>query len=215
MTTEDAHQVLGRIYPVSRETTDRLAIYVAELRRWQSVKNLIGPATLDEIWLRHVADSLQLLAFAPSGANRWLDLGSGAGLPGLVLAVFGAAERPSLHVDLVESNARKCAFLRHAIRATRANASVHHGRIENEIAAFRGRADVATARALAPLGTLCRWIAPLLESGALALFPKGRGVEGELTEAGECGRFAIELLPSRTDPDGRIVRITPGEGRHG
>jgi 16S rRNA (guanine527-N7)-methyltransferase len=118
-----------------------------------------------------------------------------------VVALAGAA-----HVDLVESNSRKCAFLRHVIRLTGADASVREGRIEAVLPDLA--ADVVTARALAPLTVLLGLSAPLLKAGATGLFLKGRGFERELTEAAECWRFDADLLPSRTDPEGRIVRVT-------
>ncbi|MGU3536419.1 16S rRNA (guanine(527)-N(7))-methyltransferase RsmG [Methylobacterium sp. A54F] len=190
---------------VSRETAERLDLYVAQLQRWQRVKNLVGPATLAEVWTRHVADALQLLALAPQ-ATRWLDLGSGAGIPGLILAIAGA-ERPGFAVDLVESNARKCAFLSEAARLTGAPALVHNARIESVIADHAG-AEIVCARALAPLTQLLAWTAPLLKSGTTGLFPKGRDVEAELTEAAQAWRFRYDLLPSQTDSAARIVRVT-------
>ena len=189
--------------PVSRETLARLDILAEELRRWQGVKNLVGPRTLDQVWTRHIADSLQLLDIAPD-AMRWLDLGSGAGFPGLVLAIAGL-ERGML-VDLVESNGRKCAFLRQLVRLTGARASVHHARIEALIGNFVG-VEVVTARALAPLAQLLAWTEPLLTTGTTGLFPKGREVELELTEAAKSWTYQAELLPSRTDSEARIVRI--------
>ncbi len=195
----------GPLPYVSRETHAALETFIELLRRWQTVKNLVGPATLDEVWTRHIADSLQLRDFAPD-ALRWLDLGSGAGLPGLVLAIAGR-EQPGFTVDLVESNARKCAFLREAARLTGAPARIHNARIEDVL----GRLDppeVVCARALAPLDQLLDWTEPLLRRGITALFPKGREVESELTLARARWTFAAEMIPSRTDSTGRIVRIT-------
>jgi 16S rRNA (guanine527-N7)-methyltransferase len=192
------------ITPVSRETADRLGLLVDELRRWQGVKNLVGPATLRQVWMRHVADSLQLLDLAP-GARRWIDLGSGAGFPGLVLGI-AALDGPGMSVDLVESNGRKCAFLRHVARLTGAPVTVHEGRIEATVARFTG-VDVVTARAVAPLPELLALAHPLLTNRAVGLFPKGRGAEDELTEAAKSWTFDAELLPSRTDSLARIVRI--------
>ncbi|WP_375409041.1 16S rRNA (guanine(527)-N(7))-methyltransferase RsmG, partial [uncultured Methylobacterium sp.] len=144
---------------VSRETAAALDVYVEQLRRWQTVKNLVGPATMANVWTRHVADALQLLALAPK-ATRWLDLGSGAGIPGLILAIAGR-DRNGFQVDLVESNARKCAFLLETARLTGAPARVHIARIEDIIARHTGT-DVVCARALAPLRQLLTWTAPLL-----------------------------------------------------
>lgn len=159
-----------------------------------------------EAWTRHVEDSLQLLGHAPS-ARRWLDLGSGAGFPGLVLAI-ALADIPDASVHLVESNARKCAFLRHAARETGARAKVHESRLETAIPEFIGRVEVVTARALAPLDRLFTWTKPLFDAGSIALFPKGRGVQAELTEAEKSWKLTAEMLPSLTDSHARIVRVT-------
>jgi 16S rRNA (guanine527-N7)-methyltransferase len=192
-------------FDVSRETKEKLGLLERELRRWQAIKNLVGPGTLDHIWDRHIVDSLQLLELAPT-AKTWLDLGSGAGFPGLVLAIAGY-ER-GLQVDLVESNSRKCAFLRHIARLTGARAKVHEARLETVIPGFVGKADIVSARALASLAKLVEWTEPLLKTGTTGLFPKGRDAESELTEARESWTFDLEILPSRTDADARILRIT-------
>lgn len=189
---------------VSRETSAKLDIFVSELGRWQRVKNLVGPATLAEVWTRHIADSLQLLELAPD-ARRWLDLGSGAGFPGLVIAI-AIAERGG-HVDLVESNGRKCAFLRHVARLTGAPATIHEKRLETAVDGFVGKTEIVTARALAPLVDLVAWTQPLLKTGTTGLFPKGRDVQAELTEAAKSWRLETDLIPSRTDSDARIVRV--------
>ena len=182
----------------------------AELRRWQAIKNLVSPSTIEDVWPRHIADSLQLVDLTPD-ACTWVDLGSGAGFPGLVIAI-ATAERPRSHVHLIESNGRKCAFLRHAARATAAPVTVHNARIEAIAPGLAGTVDVVTARALAPLSKLLAWSQELLKSGALGLFPKGREVAAELTEAEKSWRFKAELLPSRTDSEARIVRVTSFEG---
>jgi len=190
---------------VSRETKEKLELLERELRRWQGIKNLVGPATLDHVWDRHIVDSLQLLDLAPE-AQTWLDLGSGAGFPGLVLAIAGA-ER-GLKVHLVESNSRKCAFLRHIARLAAVPAKVHEVRFETVIPGFIGQADVVSARALAALPLLLEWTEPLLKAGTIGLFPKGRDAEIELTEARKRWTFAADILPSRTDSQARILRIT-------
>ncbi len=190
--------------PVSRETAERLDILARELRRWQEIKNLVGPGTLDQVWMRHIADSLQLLDVAQE-AKTWVDLGSGAGFPGLVLAITGF-ERNGMRVDLVESNGRKCAFLRHVARLTGTSVTIHQARVEAVIGRFQG-ANIVTARALAPLPQLLAWAEPLLTTGTIGLFPKGREAAAELTEAAKSWRFEAELVPSRIDSDGQIVRI--------
>lgn len=194
---------------VSRETAAALDLYVAQLTRWQSIKNLVGPSTLSEVWSRHIADSLQLLALAPE-ATRWLDLGSGAGIPGLILAIAGR-ERPGFHVDLVESNGRKGAFLQETARLTGAPARIHVARIESVIERFTD-SQIVTARALAPLSQLIAWTEPLLKNDAMGLFPKGRDVLTELTDAEERWRFTADLIPSRTDSEARIVRVSTVSG---
>ncbi|WP_375465964.1 16S rRNA (guanine(527)-N(7))-methyltransferase RsmG [uncultured Methylobacterium sp.] len=188
---------------VSRETAEKLDLYVAQLTRWQAIKNLVGPSTLAEVWTRHVADALQLLTLMPA-ARTWLDLGSGAGIPGLILAIAGP---PGIRVDLVESNARKCAFLTETARLTGAPVRVHNARIEAVIGDHRG-VDVVCARALASLTQLLAWAEPLLKTGTTGLFPKGREVEAELTEAAARWTVGHDLLPSRTESSARIVRVT-------
>jgi 16S rRNA (guanine527-N7)-methyltransferase len=189
---------------VSRETAERLDLYVSQLRRWQPIKNLVGPATLDEVWRRHIDDTLQLLDLAPD-ARTWLDLGSGAGIPGLILAIAGT-ER-GIQVDLVESNARKCAFLTETARLTGAPARVRNARIESVIDAYAG-IEIVCARALAPLAQLLAWTEPLLKTGTTGLFPKGRDVQAELTQASAQWTVVNDLVPSRTDSEARIVRVT-------
>jgi 16S rRNA (guanine527-N7)-methyltransferase len=190
---------------VSRETLEKLELLERELRRWQAIKNLVGPGTLNHIWDRHIVDSLQLLDLAPE-AETWVDLGSGAGFPGLVLAIAG--QERGLEVHLVESNSRKCAFLRQIARLTGAPAIVHEARLETVIPAFVGKADVVSARALASLTQLLEWTEPMLKTGTTGLFPKGRDAESELTEARKKWTFKADILPSRTDSEARILRIT-------
>lgn len=190
---------------VSRETREKLELLERELRRWQAIKNLVGPATLDHIWDRHIVDSLQLLDLVPE-ARTWIDLGSGAGFPGLVLGIAG--QERGLKVHLVESNSRKCAFLRQIARLTGASATVHEARLETVIPGFVGKAEVVSARALASLTQLLEWTEPMLKAGTIGLFPKGREVESELTEARKRWTFEADILPSRTDSEARILRIT-------
>lgn len=194
------------LVPVSRETAARLDVYVDLLRRWQTIKNLIAPSTVDNVWTRHVADSLQLVTVAPD-ATRWIDLGAGAGFPGLVIAMH-LAGTPDAHVTLVESDQRKCAFMRAVIRETGAPASVVIGRIETELPRLRNpTVHAVTARALAPLADLVRFAELLLIAGAIGVFPKGRDVERELTADSALRKFCIDLAPSRTDPEARIVLV--------
>jgi 16S rRNA (guanine527-N7)-methyltransferase len=191
--------------PVSRETLERLDRFVALLLRWQEKTNLVARSTLPHLWTRHVADSLQLLPLAPE-ARRWLDVGSGGGFPGLVLAC-ALAQTPGATVDLVESNAKKAAFLRAAIRETGAPAVVHCQRIEDFVAEIPAIPEVVTARAVAPLDVLISWVYPVVDKGAKALLLKGLDVEAELTTAAKYWNIDAALVPSRTDRDGRIVVI--------
>lgn len=192
---------------VSRETADRLTAYVELLQKWQKRINLIADSTLSDIWGRHILDSAQLVHLAPPSALGWVDLGSGAGLPGLVLAIL-LRERSGASVTLIEANQKKCAFLREAIRVTDAPARVLSQRIETALSADVIRScNVVTARALAPLPQLLTWASPLLTKGALGLFLKGQDVDVELTEAAKSWTMDAELLPSQTDPHGRILCV--------
>jgi 16S rRNA (guanine527-N7)-methyltransferase len=190
---------------VSRETLARLDRFVATLLTWQKRINLIAPATVAEIWTRHVADSLQLIPLAPS-ARVWLDLGSGGGFPGIVIAC-ALAEKPGARVHLIESTGKKAAFLREAVRVTGAPAIVHKARIEQMGTRLEESIEVVTARALAPLTDLLQLAEPWLKSGAQALFPKGQDVGAELTEASRYWNIEAMLAPSKTDPHARIVKV--------
>ena len=192
--------------PVSRETAARLDRFVELLLRWQRTTNLIASSTVSRLWTRHIADSLQLIALAPE-ARVWVDVGSGGGFPGLVIAC-ALAECPGASVHLVESNMKKAAFLREAQRLTEAPASVHAERIEDFAARFQDQVDVVTARAVAPLKSLLGQCFPLLgKSGATGLFLKGQHAELELGEAAKTWLMNAKLVPSRTDPSGRIIVI--------
>lgn len=192
-------QEVGGALGVSRETLARLEAYAALLVKWQKAINLVAASTLPDLWRRHILDCGQLARLAPLDA-LWLDLGSGAGLPGLVVAIMGARE-----VRLVESDARKCAFLREAARITRAPVHIVNARID-EVTPFP--ADVVTARALAPLAKLLGFAAPFLTPRSVALFPKGQDVAAELTEAYRNWRMRVEKLPSLSDPRATVLRLT-------
>lgn len=185
---------------VPRETRERLAAYVDVLLHWQKTINLISSRDTAKVWTRHIADSLQLLPLIPPDTERAIDLGSGAGLPGLVLAIA-----TGIAFDLVEADHRKAAFLREATRLTEAPATIHATRIE---ATFLPPARLITARALAPLATLLLWAAPLLAPDGVCLFPKGRTVEDELTAAAAKWQMQLHRTPSRTDPSATILRIS-------
>jgi 16S rRNA (guanine527-N7)-methyltransferase len=197
--------------PVSRETITRLDRFVATLLDWQSRVNLIAPSTAPQLWTRHIADSLQLLALAPQ-AQIWADLGSGAGFPGVAIAC-ALAERPDACVHLIESNAKKAAFLRAAVRAASIPAVVHGTRVVDFMASAPAPVEVVTARALAPLSDLLTMAYPLLKKGAVGLFPKGQNVDVELTEAAKCWNIEATLVLSRTDPKARIVVVRGAQRR--
>ena len=183
----------------------RLDRFVEALLTWQAKTNLIAPSTIPELWTRHIADSLQLLALAPS-AKHWVDFGSGGGFPGIPIAC-ALAGTPGAVIHLVESNHKKAAFLREAVRLTGAPAKVHARRVEDFVDGFAEPVEIVTARALAPLENLLAKAYPLLKRGAQALFLKGQDVEVELTEASKCWTMEAELVRSVTDSSGRIVRI--------
>lgn len=197
---------------VSRETAGRLTLYVTLLRKWNPVKNLVAASTLDDIWTRHVADSLQLLRHA-SEARIWVDLGSGGGLPALVIAA-ALADIPGASVHCVESKLGKAAFLREAARQMRVPVTVHADRIETVLGRWPTtvKPDVVTARALATLSKLLSLASPLLKTGAVGLFPKGQDVGSELTEAAKYWNIEPQLHQSRTG-DGWIVELNAAERR--
>ena len=171
-------------------------------RRWQPAINLVSASTLADVWERHVLDCLQLVDVQQ--AARWVDIGSGAGLPGLIVAATDLAPL----VTVVESDSRKCAFLRSAARRMAVNVRVIEARIEDALMMDDLVAEVVTARALAPLSVLLGYAQPILDKGAVGLFPKGRSYAAELTAARESWTFSADVIPSRTDPDGRILRVT-------
>jgi 16S rRNA (guanine527-N7)-methyltransferase len=192
--------------PVSRETLERLDRFVELLLTWQKTTNLIAPSTVPHLWTRHIADSLQLLEVAPD-ARVWVDLGPGGGFPGFVVAC-ALAERPGAAVHLVESNAKKAAFLREAQRLTDAPAIVHAERIERFVDRFSDQVDVVTARALAPLPGLLALGSPLLtRKGVQGLLLKGQDAEAELRDADKSWMMDVTQIPSRTDPHGRIIVV--------
>ncbi|MCI4645142.1 MAG: 16S rRNA (guanine(527)-N(7))-methyltransferase RsmG [Hyphomonadaceae bacterium] len=193
-------------FDVSRETLARLDAILAVLDDWRGRVNLIGPREWPMIWHRHVADSLQLMAHI-EGARRVVDLGSGAGFPGLILA---AALPEGAHVTLIESVGKKCAFLRAAIEAAELPAKVCQARIES--VQLEG-IEAVTARALAPLPKLLELSAKWLESGAIGVFPKGENLEEELTVAKQRWTLATEVTPSRTSPTGRVLVVSEAKRR--
>lgn len=188
---------------VSRETLARLKAYAGLLADWNARHNLVSAASLADVWRRHFWDSAQLVEFIPAEAESLVDLGSGAGFPGLVLAIL-FRERPGFRTVLYEATAKKCAFLVAATQATGAVAEIRNARIEQaKPEAF----DVVTARACAPLAKLLAYAQPFQGPGTVNLFLKGKSVASELTEARKSWRIQLVRHQSRSDPSGTILEI--------
>ena len=202
MTTPQAEALLDR-FSVSRESRQKIETYVKLLLTWQQRINLIGPATVDTVWERHICDSLQLLPLLPAGTASIAELGSGAGIPGLVVAMA-----VNLDAHLYESNGKKAAFLREAARQTGTRAQVRNVRLETlASAAELPKVDCVVARALAPLPLLLDYAHPFLSRGAIGLFHKGQDVDAELTEATKCWRIEGSKHASQCDSRGVILEI--------
>ena len=204
----DDRRAASRLVPVSRETEDRLAIFVELLDRWRQKTNLISNSTFATVWTRHIADSAQLSALAPD-AKRWVDMGSGAGFPGLVIAIQLAGV-PGALVHCIESDRRKCAFLREAARATGAAAAIRPQRVEAIEPKSLGTVDAVTARAFAPLPLTLELARPWMERGAIAVFPRGESAKDQIAALPEAWAYAIETLQSVVNPKAAILRIRQG-----
>jgi 16S rRNA (guanine527-N7)-methyltransferase len=204
----DDRRTALRLVPVSRETEDRLAILVGLLDLWRHKINLISNPTFASVWTRHIADSAQLTALAPD-AKRWVDMGSGAGFPGLVIAIQ-LADVPDAIVHCIESDGRKCAFLREATRATGAVAAIHPVRVEAIDQNSLGAVDAVTARAFAPLPLTLKLARPWIERGAIAVFPRGESAKDQIAALPEASAYAIETLQSVVNPEAAILRIRQG-----
>jgi len=194
--TPMAFQEMAR---VNRDQMDRLASYLILLQKWQGRINLVGPQTMLDPWKRHFLDSAQLVPLLPEGRPKVVDLGSGGGFPGMVHAMLSTAD-----VHLVESDGRKCVFLREVARLTDTDVTVHNGRIESLPPL---RANVVTARALAPLEHLMDLAQPMLLRGSICLFLKGRAVDSELTASKKNWKMRVRRIPSRSDPEGVILKL--------
>jgi 16S rRNA (guanine527-N7)-methyltransferase len=193
---------------VSRETVDRLGAYLALIGKWQRAINLVAAASLKDAWRRHLLDSAQLYPLIPPTAATLVDLGSGAGLPGLVLAILAQGEGRVLAVNLVESDGRKAAFLATAARELGlVGVTVHASRAEDLAATGRLHAEIVTARALAPLERLLALARPFLVPGGRCLFLKGERVDDELTAAQQSWRIRVDRIPSRSDPAGVVLAV--------
>ncbi|HEY2070488.1 MAG TPA: 16S rRNA (guanine(527)-N(7))-methyltransferase RsmG [Rhizomicrobium sp.] len=185
---------------VSRETLARLKTYVGMLGEWNVRQNLVSAKSLEDVWRRHVWDSAQLSALIPDAARSLIDLGSGAGFPGMVLALL----RPELAVVLTDSTAKKCRFLEEIAQRTGANVTVRNARME---AMPHQTFDAVTARACAPLGELLSYAQRFQGRGTVNLFLKGQSVAVELTQARKSWRMKVQEHPSLTDPSGTILEI--------
>ena len=200
MTVVDA-QSFAAAAAVTAEQLADLERFRALLAEWNENMNLVGPSALEAFWGRHAFDSAQLLALAPE-ARTWADLGAGAGFPGLVLAIL-LRGRDGARVELVESMAKRCRFLQAVVDELHLPARVHNARAES----LSLTVDIVTARACAPLPRLLEFAWPYLRKGATGLFLKGQDVEAELAEATISWDLEAELVPSLSDPSGRIVRV--------
>lgn len=194
--------VIGQ--PVSRETQQRLAEYAGLLFQWNRSLNLVARSTIPDLWLRHILDSAQLFAHINSQSRSWVDIGAGAGLPGLVIACIAAELRPDLRITLIESDARKSAFLFEVTRRLSLATTVVISRIEN---AAPQAADIVTARAVAPLPKLLPLVARHLAPDGVALLPKGRTYKAEIDAALVSWSFSYETVASRTSADSVILKI--------
>ena len=198
---ETSLEKIGDFLDVPRETQEKLDCYVQLLIKWQARINLISSKTLPEIWHRHILDSAQLVSYLPKTPSVILDMGSGAGLPGVILAIL---TRHQLH--LVESDSRKIAFMRTALRETGTSAILHEQRMETVPAL---RPDIITARALAPLSQLITLASGQHHEKIEYLFLKGREAKQELTALPACPKMEAECLPSMTDSQASVIRLKP------
>lgn len=195
-------------FSISNEIRARLECYVALLEKWQPKINLVSKSTLPDLWQRHMRDSAQLLEYINFSTGPWLDIGSGAGFPGLVLALL-QQEYSNTQVHLIESDQRKAIFLREVIRVTHAPAQVHTVRVENLVPEkMGGKARLITARAFAPLHQILEMAVPMTDSSTVFLLLKGQDVDDELTLAAKYRKMTVSQHPSRTNPAGVVLQIT-------
>lgn len=189
---------------VSRETRDRLETYEALLKKWNPAINLVSKSTIEDAWTRHFVDSAQIFDLTPEDTRHWVDIGSGGGFPGLVVAIMAAEARPEMSTTLIESDLRKATFLRTVIRETGISAKVLSERIEK---APPQQADVLSARALASLTDLLGFAERHLSPKGLTVFPKGKSAVDEINAALETWSFELQKEVSRTDSDAVILLI--------
>ena len=196
---------LPDLMEIDEKSAARLEDFVALLEKWNSAINLVAPASMEEVWQRHVADSAQLFAQRPEDARSWLDLGSGGGFPGLVVAILADQSAPELQIELIEADQRKSVFLQTAVRELGLNVTVTRGRIEK---LAPRRADVVSARALAPLDRLCSYALRHVAPDGTCLFLKGAELDQEIAAARRHFDFDLTLSPSRTDARGVVAKLT-------
>ncbi|MFY0616053.1 16S rRNA (guanine(527)-N(7))-methyltransferase RsmG [Shimia sp.] len=189
---------------VSRETLARLAVLADLLVKWNPRINLVSKSTIDALWERHILDSVQTLRCAPKNAESWVDIGSGGGFPGLVIALMCDEPESPETVTLIESDQRKCAFLRTVLRETGAKATVVTDRIEK---AEPQNAKVLSARALADLSLLLGFAERHLQASGTAVFPKGARWQKEIAKAQESWSFDYEVVKSITDSEAVILKV--------
>ena len=205
-------QKFASLFNVSRETMERLELYVELLRTWQKAVNLIAPSTLDEVWHRHVGDSAQIVDIlresdSAKKSGIWLDMGSGAGFPGLVAAIM-LSQDFDYQFHLVESNGRKCAFLSDVVRHLNLSVEIRNERVEDYADSMQGKqVSIVSARALTSLDRLLALSEPFLSAETVAYFFKGREVASEIELAEQDWVFAQRQLPSCTSTDGCILEI--------
>lgn len=199
----DAERILGDLN-VSRETSERLKTLADLLIKWNPRINLVSKSTIAELWTRHILDSAQVFELAPAITDHWVDIGSGGGFPGLVVALMSDEPNAPQNVTLIESDQRKCAFLRTVLRETGATATVLTKRIEQ---ADPQNASVLSARALADLSLLNEFAERHLSKDGLALFPKGANWQKEVAAAKESWSFQVDAVQSKTEPQAVILKI--------
>lgn len=191
-------------YDVSRETMEKLEIYYSILQKWNKKINLVSKSTIETAWQRHFSDSAQIWRLAPEGAESWLDFGSGAGFPGLVIAAIAAEKSPQLSISLVESDRRKSIFLQQAAHEMGVSVRIHTCRIED---LPKQNANIISARALTSLSQLFDFTEKHLSKQGVCIFPKGARVDKELTEAANSWHISYDSFPSVTDSQSVILRI--------
>lgn len=189
---------------VSRETFERLELFTELLKQWNPKFNLVSRDSMDDLWRRHMVDSAQLHKMIPEYDGALVDVGSGAGFPGMILAIMGLA-----NVHLVESSERKCAFLREAARKTDCPVTIHNIRLGDKAPqpAQLPKAEIITARAVSPLVNLLDIVFSMVYDSTCCIFHKGSRVDDELKAAREKWRFELERLPSGSDPSGAILKL--------